>query len=123
MTAVASTVTSAGPVTKITSSATDSNAKAVCILAEPPCSADHRARTIEPSDSEVAPTASPVAYRVHSGRSNPAASMSPASARPLTIAKGVMTRLWPNRSTSRPDSGAAMAKETLVMAATAPAVA
>ena len=61
LTMVASTVTSAGPVTKITSSATDSKAKAVCSLAEPPCRWDQRARTIEPSESEVAPTSSPAA--------------------------------------------------------------
>jgi hypothetical protein len=45
------------------------------------------------------------------------------SASALTMAYGAMIRLCPNLSTSRPDRGAATAKATLVVAATAPAVA
>ena len=121
--AVASTVTRAGPVTKITSSATDSKAKAVFSFAEPPYRRDQRARTIEPRESEVAPTSRPEAYRVHCGRPRRALSMSATSATALSAAKGMITRLWPNRSTRRPDRGAATAKEMLEAAATAPAIA
>ena len=49
--------------------------------------------------------------------------MSATSASALTAAKGMITRLWPNRSTRRPDRGAAMAKATLQTPATAPAIA
>ena len=75
---VASRVTSTGPATKMTSSATDSSENAACSSGEPPSSALHRARTIEPSCGVAAPASpletssaqagAPAQGRVDSGR-------------------------------------------------------
>ncbi len=52
---VASTVTAAGPITKHTSSATDSTENAVCSRGDPASRADQRARAIGPVCGMVAP--------------------------------------------------------------------
>ncbi|GAA3411043.1 hypothetical protein GCM10018952_18110 [Streptosporangium vulgare] len=121
---VARAVTSAGPATKMTSSATDSKENAVCSLPRPgqqvrPAGAHERAER----ESAVAPTATPVAKSVQRGAPWRAQSIRPVSVAPCVNVRGTTTLAWPNLSTRRPDSGAATAKETLTVAATAPAVA
>ena len=66
--AVASTVTSAGPTTKIISSTTDSSANAECSAGEPSSSALQRARTIDPSEGIEDPAAQPEIIRTQVGR-------------------------------------------------------
>ncbi len=106
---VVSPVTSAGPATKITSSATDSKENAVWSRADPPSRWDQRARTIEPSEVAAPPTTTPEANSVHMGAPYWAQSIIVTSAAPCRTTNGMSTLDWPNLSTSRPDSGAATA--------------
>ena len=56
---MASSVTAAGPMTKHSSSATDSKENAACSRGEPASRTLHRARTMVPSDGMVAPATAP----------------------------------------------------------------
>lgn len=118
-----SAVTKAGPPTKITSSATDSNENAVCSLAGSASTCDQRARTSEPSEIPVAPDTAPAAYSVHSGVPEWAHSIRVVSEQACISTSGTSTRAWPNRSTSRPVRGPATATAIEKVAATAPAFA
>lgn len=106
MTSVASTVTTAGPMTKIVSSRTDSSENAVCSSGESPSSALQRARTIEPSDGMDAPASPPVASIVHNGARNSAQMMSSTVAAAKKTASGLSTWRCPNRSASLAACGA-----------------
>ncbi len=120
-TSVASSVTSAGPITKIISSATDSSAYAV---GRPPARASrvlHRARTMEPSPGMVAPAAPPLASSAQAGARTCAQSTKAAAATANRNAWGIRTRSWPSRSVSRAASGVQTAEPTAPAAATRPA--
>ncbi|GAB3901957.1 hypothetical protein GCM10027612_66260 [Microbispora bryophytorum subsp. camponoti] len=121
--AIVRAVTKAGPPTKISSSATDSNENAVCSLAGSSSTCVQRARTIEPSEIPVAPDAAPAAYSVHSGAPACAHSIRVVSEQACSSTRGSRTRAWPNRSTSRPARGPATATAIEKVAATAPAFA
>ena len=104
-TSVASSVTAAGPITKHTSSATDSKENAVCSRGEPASSALHRARTMVPSDGMAAPAITPGANQAQAGRPASTAATSAAVAAVNTASSGRSTRRWPRASTSRPICG------------------
>ena len=103
---VASKVTTAGPMTKIVSSRTDSSENAACSSGEPPSSALQRARTIEPSDGIEAPATAPVTRSVQTGARNSAQQMSATVLPAKKITSGRSTRRCPNRSASLAACGA-----------------
>ena len=105
-TSVASTVTSAGPMTKMVSSATDSSANAVCSSGESPSSALQRARTMDPIDGMAAPARPPVTTMTQTGARPSALPMSPAVAAAKSTVSGRSTRRCPNRSARRAACGA-----------------
>ena len=105
-TAVASSVTNAGPTTKMNSSATDSSEKAVCRRPVPASSTLHRARTIDPTDGMVAPARAPDTTTAASGAPISASVMKTTVAAPNTATCGRSTRRWPNRSMSLAICGA-----------------
>ena len=103
---VASRVTAAGPITKHSSSATDSTENAVCSRGDPASRADQRARAIGPVCGMVAPPAMPQANSVQSGARSATAADSPATDSAKVTHTGMSTRCWPSRSASRPSCGA-----------------
>ena len=102
---VARIVTSAGPVTKIISSATDSNEKAVCSSDESPSRALHRERTTDPSDGRADMNIAPVTNSVHSGARSWAQATNATAPAPNATVSGRSTRPWPKRSMSLPSCG------------------
>jgi hypothetical protein len=111
-TSVASTVTTAGPTTKQTSSTTDSSAYAVPRAGSLPSSALHRARTIEPSDGMDPPATKAAASTAASGARSSAQATNTAVAVVNTAVDGRSTRRWPYRSASRASGGEHTAKPT-----------
>jgi hypothetical protein len=105
-TSVASSVTTAGPITKIVSSATDSSENAVCSSGESPSSALHRALTMEPIDGIDAPARPPVISSAHSGACSSAQPMSASVQAAKNAASGTSTRRCPSRSASLAACGA-----------------
>src|ERR1019366_5661450 len=92
-TSVASNVTAAGPITKQSSSATDSKLKAACRLGEPASRTLHRARTIVPRDGMAEPATAPGTKNVQVGSRSCTAMISTAPSpnidigiRPITAA-------------------------------------
>src|SRR6266566_194093 len=120
-TSVANRVTSTGPATKITSSATDSSENAACSRDEPASSALHRARTIEPSCGVAAPATPLAATSAQAGARACAPAMSAAVAAANTSISGRSTARWPARSASRATSGDTSAYPAAPAAATTPA--
>ncbi len=118
---MASTVTAAGPSTNTSSSATDSNEKAVCRRGEPASRTLHRVRTIEPSDGMVAPAAVAGMNRTQAGARSWAAATRAAVLTPNAMASGRSTARWPCRSDSRASWGAQNAVPSDPADATAPA--
>ena len=105
---VASSVTSGGPSTKTTSSATASKAKAVCRLSRS-SSAAQRARTIEPMLGAAAPVSAASRNQLHRGAPALTATTkaTPDSARAAIAIR--RTRPWPRRSMARAHCGPASA--------------
>jgi hypothetical protein len=91
-TSVASSVTAAGPITKQSSSATDSKLKAACSLGEPASRTLQRVRTIVPRDGMAEPAIAPGAKNAQVGRCSSTAAISAAVARANTVSKGSSTR-------------------------------
>jgi len=118
---VASTATAAGPMTKHSSSATDSTENAVCSRGDPASRADQRARAIGPVCGMAAPPAMPQANSVQSGARSATAAESPATDSAKVTHTGMSTRCWPSRSTSRPSCGAHAAPPSDPAADTLPA--
>ena len=108
-TSVASSVTSAGPMTKIISSATDSREYAVCSRAGSPSSVLQRDLTIGPTDGMDAPASAPVIRSVHNGARSSAQATNATVLSANDAASGRSTRCWPNRSASLAACGAKMA--------------
>ncbi len=98
---MASSVTAAGPITKHSSSATDSNANAACKLGEPASRTLHRARTMVPSDGMAAPAIAPGTKYTQAGRPASTAAIRATVATANTASSGSSTRRWPLVSTSR----------------------
>ncbi len=105
-TSVASSVTAAGPITKQSSSATDSKLKAACRLGEPASRTLHLALTIVPRDGMAAPATAPGRKNAQVGRPSCTAMMSAAVATANNASKGSSTRRWPRASTRRAMRGA-----------------
>jgi len=120
-TSVASSVTAAGPITKHSSSATDSRENAVCSRGEPASRALHRARTIEPSEGMVAPATVPGGNSAQSGACSCTAAISPATLIAKMTTSGMSTRRWPRESASRAICGAQAARASDPAAETLPA--
>jgi hypothetical protein len=97
-TLVASSVTTAGPATKIISSTTDSSANAECSLGEPASSVLHLALTIEPSEGIDAPATQPVSSSAHTGARNSAQVMNTIVLTAKSATSGRRTRRCPTRS-------------------------
>ena len=106
---VARSVTTAGPITKIISSATDSRANAECSEAGSGSSALHLALTMEPSEGIDEPATQPVIMSSQTGACSSAQLTKTTQATPNTHASGRSTRCWPNRSASLATCGAAAA--------------
>jgi len=121
-TSVASSVTAAGPITKHSSSATDSKLKAACSRDEPASRTLHRARTMVPRDGMVAPAIAPGTKNAQVGSRNCTAAISAAVARANTVRPGSSTRRWPRASTRREIRGVENAKPREPAADTAPAM-
>jgi hypothetical protein len=121
-TSVASSVTAAGPITKHSSSATDSKEYAVCSRGEPASSTLHRARTIEPSDGMVPPATAPGTNSAQLGACSSTAAMSPATLSAKMATSGISTRCWPRESASRANCGAQTAMASDPDADTLPAI-
>ncbi len=114
-------VTSAGPVTKTTSSATPSKAKAVCRSRGSVSRCAQRARTIAPTCGMAVPAAA--AARCGHGRAqsrSTAVSITVVAATKATVS-AYSTRVWPKRSASRPWRTANAAFPTTYAAETWPA--
>ncbi len=120
-TSVASRVTAAGPITKHSSSATDSTENAVCSRGDPASRADQRARAIGPVCGIVAPPAMPHRNSVQSGACSTTAVPRPATDSVKTRHSAISTRRWPSRSTRRPSCGAHAAPPSDPAADTLPA--
>ena len=75
-TSVASSVTAAGPMTKHSSSATDSKENAACSRGEPASRTLQRARTMVPRDGMVAPAIAPGTKKAQVGSRSSTAAMS-----------------------------------------------
>ena len=118
---VASTVTAAGPITKHTSSATDSIENAVCRRGDPARRTDQRARAIGPVCGMVAPPMMLHRNSVQSGAWSMTAATRPATDRAKVTHTGTSTRCWPSRSTRRPSCGAQIAPPIAPAAETVPA--
>ena len=118
---VASRVTAAGPITKHSSSATDSSENAVCRRGDPASRTDQRARAIGPVCGMVAPPAMPHRNSVQSGARSVTAATRPATDRAKITPTGTSTRCWPTRSVSRPNCGAQIAPPIDPAADTVPA--
>jgi hypothetical protein len=103
---VASRVTTAGPTTKISSSATDSRENAVCSVAGSRSTLLHLVRTIEPSEGMVAPARALVTSRAQTGAPISAVAMNVTVAAAKITASGRSTRPWPKLSASRATCGA-----------------
>ena len=91
-TSVASRVTAAGPMTKHSSSATDSNENAACSRGEPASRTLHRARTIVPSDGMVAPATAPETKKAQVGACSSTVTIRAAVATVNTVSTGSRTR-------------------------------
>ena len=91
-TSVASSVTAAGPMTKHSSSATDSKENAACSRGEPASRTLHRARTMVPSDGMVAPAIAPGTKNAQVGSCSSTAAISAAVAAENTVSSGSSTR-------------------------------
>ena len=89
---MASSVTAAGPMTKHSSSATDSKENAACSRGEPASRALHRARTMVPSDGMVAPAIAPGTKNAQVGSCSSTATISAAVATENTASSGSSTR-------------------------------
>ena len=118
---VASRVTAAGPITKHSSSATDSSENAVCSRGDPASRTDQRARAIGPVCGMAAPPAMPHRNSVQTGARSVTAAASPATDRAKVTHTGMSTRCWPSRSVSRPSCGAQIAPPIDPAADTLPA--
>ncbi len=118
---VASKVTAAGPITKHSSSATDSTENAVCSRGESPSKTDQRARAIGPVCGMVAPPMMPHRNNVQSGARSVTAAIRPTTDTAKITHTGISTRCWPSRSVRRPSCGAQIAKPTAPEAETVPA--
>src|SRR6201999_3693387 len=121
-TSVASTVTTAGPSTNTTSSATDSNENAVCSCGLSASRLLHRARTIEPSDGIVAPLTMAGMNKVQTGACRTTAAISTATEIANTRTSGRSTVRWPRRSASLANCGAQTAEPSAPDDATTPAM-
>ncbi len=108
-TLVASSVTTAGPATKIISSATDSRANAEWSAGDPASSALHRARTIEPSEGIDDPATQPVISSSQIGACSSAQVMNTTVLIANSATSGRSTRRCPNRSARLAIRGALMA--------------
>ncbi len=103
---VASSVTSAGPMTKMSSSFTDSRANAVCSRRwSDPTSALHRVRTMLPTEGIDAPAMIPVVSSVHSGARSSAHAMNAEELSANTPAWASRIWRWPSRSARWATSG------------------
>ena len=118
---VTSTVTAAGPITKHSSSATDSTENAACSRGDPVSSTDQRARAIGPSCGMAAPPALPAANSVQSGARSCTAATRPATDSAKIRQAGTSTRCCPILSVSLPSCGAQTALASAEAAATLPA--
>ncbi len=118
---VHSAVASTGPITKVNSSVTDSNAAAVGIRGEPSSFAAHRARTMGPICGTDAPAGTAATYSAHRGAPSSASAVSRAIADACTTTPGSSTARCPKRSASLPLCGANRAMETPAVADTVPA--
>src|SRR6185437_14203125 len=96
---VASSVTSAGPMTKMSSSLTDSRANATCSrVGSPPSTQLHLVRTMLLVDGMDAPATRPVTSKTANGARNSAQAMKVAKASAKTATWPSSTRPWPKRS-------------------------
>ena len=118
---VASTVTSAGPVTKTTSSATPSTANAVCRSPASSSRWAHRARTMVPTCGIAMPATT--ASRWGHGKDQPSVTATTIRLElsPKATVSTESTRVCPNRSVSRPWSTANPALPAMKAAVTWPA--
>src|SRR6201996_1285096 len=88
---VASRVTAAGPITKHSSSATDSSENAVCSRGDPASRTDQRARAIGPVCGMVAPPTMPHRNSVQTGACSMTAATMPTTARVNVTLTGTST--------------------------------
>ena len=107
--AAASSATSGGPTTKISSCTVDSTANAAWSWSSWPSRSDQRARMQAPTGGIDAPARAASPASTSDDAARPATARAP-KLTALATAHPPSTRVWPTRSTSRPSSGEVTAR-------------